>query len=366
MKTILSKALLFVSTFSIIACTNSNKYTIKGHIEGAPDSTVIKLLDLVTEDYIDSCYTINEEFIFKGKVEYPRTVWLFCNNEIVAFQLENVPIKFKSRINFLKKEAIIEGGYEQDLANEVDRLQQPYNAPIANALDSLRNGKYENDSAMEIMGNRYNGLLDKRHSYYVNSAKKNPNSFYSIDALYRNRMSIPMDSLKQILEKVKPKYLKSEDGQALIDYVSNPNIEIGKPFIDFNAKTIEGDDFQLSSLKGNYIFINFWDTGCGYCRKENRLLSKNFHRLQDNITLVSFSLDLKRGNWESSSLADSICWHNVSDLKGDHGSTKTYYNVQAVPVSYLIDRNGIVVEKILGYDENLIERLIQLTEDKKN
>lgn len=361
MKSTFIKALSFISIFSMIACTNSNEFRIKGHIEGAQDSTLIKLYDLITEDIIDSCYTINEEFILTGKVEYPRTCWLYCNNEIAVLNVENVPIKFKSKINFLEKDAIIDGGYEQDLANEVKRLQRPYQKMIDNAFDSLINKKYENKSMMEILANRYNGLLDKSHSYYVNNAKKNPNSFYSLDALFRNRMIIPIDSLKQILENVYPKYKNSENGQALMNYVTNPKIEIGKPFIDFNAKTIKGDDFQLSSLKGKYIFINFWNTGCGYCRKENRLLSKNAHRLPDNIALVSFSLDKKRENWESSSLVDSIFWHNVSDLKGDLGSTKIYYDVQAVPISFLIDRNGIVIDKFLGYNENLIERLIQLT-----
>jgi len=366
MKSIFLNTLLFISIFSIVACSNSNEYIIEGHIEGASDSTLIKLYDLITEDYIDSCYTINEEFIFKGKVEYPRTLWLFCNKEIAVLQVENVPIKFKSKINYFQKEAIVDGGYEQDLANEVRRLQRPYQVMIDNAFDSLMNQKYENDSMMEILGKRYNGLLDKSHSFYVNSAKKNPNSFYSIDALFRNRMSIPIDSLKQILEKVDSKYRESVKGKALMDYVSYQKVEVDKPFIDFNAITIEGDNFQLSALKGKYIFINFWSSGCAYCRKENRLLSKHFHKLPDNITLVSFSLDKKRDNWVSSSLKDSIFWHNVSDLKGDLSHTKLVYDVQAIPVSFLIDRNGIVVEKNLGYDENLIDRLIQLTNENKN
>lgn len=366
MKSILPNSLLFISIFSIIACSNSNEYTIEGYIEGASDSTLIKLYDLTTEEYIDSCFTINEEFIFRGNVEYPRTLWLFCNKDVAALQVENVPIKFKSKINHFQQEAIVKGGYEQDLANEVRRLQRPYQILIDNAFDSLVNKKYEDESMLEKLGNRYNELLDKSHSFYVNSAIKNPNSFYSIDALFRNRLSIPIDSLKQILENVDSKYRESVKGKAIMDYVSNQKVEVGKPFIDFNTKTIEGDDFQLSTLKGKYIFIHFWSSGCAYCRKENRLLSKNFNKLPDSIILVSFSLDKKRENWVSSSLKDSIFWYNVSDLKGDLSSTKLLYDVQALPVSFLIDRNGIVVEKILGYDENLIEILLQQTNENKD
>ena len=366
MKSILPNSLLFISIFSIIACSNSNEYTIEGYIEGASDSTLIKLYDLTTEEYIDSCFTINEEFIFRGNVEYPRTLWLFCNKDVAALQVENVPIKFKSKINHFQQEAIVKGGYEQDLANEVRRLQRPYQILIDNAFDSLVNKKYEDESMLEKLGNRYNELLDKSHSFYVNSAIKNPNSFYSIDALFRNRLSIPIDSLKQILENVDSKYRESVKGKAIMDYVSNQKVEVGKPFIDFNTKTIEGDDFQLSTMKGKYIFIHFWNSGCAYCRKENRLLSENFNKLRDSIILVSFSLDKKRENWVSSSLKDSIFWYNVSDLKGDLSSTKLLYDVQALPVSFLIDRNGIVVEKILGYDENLIDILLQQTNENKD
>jgi len=52
----------------------------------------------------------------------------------------------------------------------------------------------------------------------------------------------------------------------------------------------------------------------------------------------------------------------VSDLKGGHGRIKTQYNVQAIPVSFLIDKQGIIVEKFIGFEENFLEQLKKMVE----
>ncbi len=70
--------------------------------------------------------------------------------------------------------------------------------------------------------------------------------------------------------------------------------------------------------------------------------------------MVNFSLDVNKREWELAAKQDGIIWPNVSDLAGMAGKIKTLYNVQSMPTSFLIDKNGIIIERFDGYNpENL-------------
>ncbi len=60
------------------------------------------------------------------------------------------------------------------------------------------------------------------------------------------------------------------------------------------------------------------------------------------------------------SKSDNIVWTNVSDLKGDNGIIKTKYGVQAIPTSFLINKDGIVVEKFVGFDQDFNDKINRL------
>lgn len=161
-----------------------------------------------------------------------------------------------------------------------------------------------------------------------------------------------------------PKYKEASRSKALKIFLYEELAQKGKQFIDFKAKTVKGDDFSLSSLKGNYIYLSFWSAGCGPCRIENRFLSQNKNELPKDLSLVSFSTDKNFKAWDFASKSDGIDWYNVSDLEGESGKIKTQYQVQAIPTSFLIDKNGIVMEKFIGYDKNILKRIKTLIEKK--
>jgi thiol-disulfide isomerase/thioredoxin len=348
------------------SCSTDNGFIIKGHIEGIKDSSLITLYDFDPQITLDSAYSINGNFELKGKVDNPTGCWLKCNDEYAILQVENTEMIFNSPLKDMRLKSTITGGKEQEMQNELNNLQFPYDNIYLGALDSLMNKKYSNDTDKQRLIKVYNESQSISQEIYINFGKRHPQTYLGLNIIYMNRKSIPRDTVKIIYEKLSSSFKETPNAKALKIFLYEHLAQKGQPFIDFNAKTLNGEDFSLSSLKGKYIYLSFWSAGCGPCRMENRFLSRSFKEIPKDLLLVSFSIDKNIKLWNEASKADSIQWYNVSSLAGEFGRVKTIYEVQAIPTSFLIDRNGVIIEKFTGFDTNetLIKQLKTLIDQK--
>jgi thioredoxin-related protein len=98
---------------------------------------------------------------------------------------------------------------------------------------------------------------------------------------------------------------------------------------------------------------------------ENREIAKNYSALYKQLEFVNFSLDVNRKEWEAAAKVDGIVWYNVSDMAGMAGKIKTLYDVQAMPTSFLIDRNGLIVDRFDGYSSENIIKVAKIVSGEK-
>lgn len=353
---------LAVIIISLIGCKEDKKgFEIFGHINGIEDGTLIKLIDRRQQISLDSAYSINGDFILKGKVDHATSCIIICNNEGANIQVENVKMTFNSSLNNLDMNSSITGGEEQKLINELNVLYKPYVDQYSGALDSLQNEKYNDEGEKRRLIERYKKLQPIAHKILEDFATKHVDTYFGLDIVYRNRKRFKKDSLKTIYENLPQPLKEAEEGKGLKIYIYEELIGVGKPFIDFVAKDLSGNDFKLSDLSGKNIYLSFWGTGCPPCRMENKYFSKNFHRIPKELSIVSFSIDKDKKSWNDASQKDSVKWINVSDLEGSKGAIKTRYGVQAIPNSFLIDKDGIITKIFYGFNPN--EDLIEILEN---
>ncbi|MCT1525066.1 TlpA disulfide reductase family protein [Sphingobacterium hotanense] len=338
-------------------------FEIQGYISGIDDGTKIYLYDLDAQTTLDSTFSTQGNFKLAGHVEGPTICWVRCKDEAATILVENRPISFKASLHDMSFNAVVKGGKEQDLHNELRSKQYPYDKIFHSALDSVRNKLYTSNEDKKRLIDLCNNTQTDSHNIYIDFGKRHPNSVLGLDIIYRNREQIGRDTVKLLLSRLDKNLKASSKAKALALFSNGELVYKGASFIDFEVKTLEGEMFKLSSLKGNFILLDFWSIGCGPCREMNKLMSKNYDRLKNKISIVSFSLDKHRSDWQKASKQDNILWFNVSDLEGESGKIKTQYGVQTIPTSFLIDRQGKIVEKFTGYDgEDFIsslEKLIQ-------
>lgn len=112
----------------------------------------------------------------------------------------------------------------------------------------------------------------------------------------------------------------------------------------------EGPEIALSSLRGNYVLIDFWAAWCKPCRIENPNIVKMYKKYEDdNFEIFGVSLDQHRDKWIEAIAKDELTWPQVSDLGFWQSAAAQLYNVRSIPYTVLLDPEGkIIATKLRG------------------
>ena len=120
------------------------------------------------------------------------------------------------------------------------------------------------------------------------------------------------------------------------------------PAPEFTVKAInDGSSLSLSDLKGKVVLLNFWATWCPPCREEFPSMMKlNKAMTGKPFQMVAVSLD-EGGKADIDSFFKSSGFMLPTYLDPE-GKTAKSYSVTGVPESFIINRQGILVKKIIG------------------
>jgi peroxiredoxin len=127
---------------------------------------------------------------------------------------------------------------------------------------------------------------------------------------------------------------------------------IGNAAPEFSCTDAEGKTVQLSSFRGSYVLIDFWASWCGPCRRENPSVVSAYRQFQNKgFKILGVSLDDTKSDWLEAIKKDGLNWTQVSDLKGWKADAAALYGVKAIPMNFLLDKNGTIVAKGLRGEE---------------
>lgn len=121
----------------------------------------------------------------------------------------------------------------------------------------------------------------------------------------------------------------------------------GQPAPDFALKSSTGQNLRLSEYRGDVVMINFWATWCGPCRQEMPLLDElytRYERVGFNLLGVNIDDDSNRAMTMIRELGV-----NFPVLFDARKEVSKLYNVDAMPVTILVDREGNVRYVHQGY-----------------
>lgn len=125
-------------------------------------------------------------------------------------------------------------------------------------------------------------------------------------------------------------------------------LAVGQPAPDIILPDPTGKPVALSSLRGKVVMIDFWASWCGPCRQENPNVVKLFKQYKDKgFTVYGVSLDKTKEEWTKAIMHDGLTWTHVSDLKFWKSAGAATYNIQSIPATVLVDRDGKILAKNL-------------------
>jgi len=244
----------------------------------------------------------------------------------------------------------VKGSKDAKLVFEYDQLRkQSYNKWLKPVRREMRLAKEAgNDIKVSELAITENQHLGKYQDDLAHFAEKN---FHNSIALFYTAVRLNPDRHLKFMQKISDWSSKKWPNLSLTKEYNRrveryKKLAIGKKAPNLKLSSFTNKEFPLSSLKGNYVLLDFWASWCTPCRVENPNYARLYKKYKKNgFEIYSISIDVNSKLWLQASKRDKIGWIDTSDLKGWESEAVLTYNVSAIPANFLLDKNGIIIAK---------------------
>ncbi|WP_147533833.1 thiol-disulfide oxidoreductase ResA [Bacillus marasmi] len=126
----------------------------------------------------------------------------------------------------------------------------------------------------------------------------------------------------------------------------NKTVEKGKEAPDFSLVDLNGEKHQLSDYKGQGVFLNFWGTWCKPCEKEMPFINNQFMQYKDQgVQVIAVNVGESDLAVQKFAQRHKLEFPIVIDKDSQ---VMQAYSVNPLPVTFLIDKNGNVIDSYTG------------------
>lgn len=320
---------------------SQNTYSLQGEVI-AIDGTEFFFTYKIGGDKVQKTAISNaNKFSIKGRLPEAVICTLSnsANKQIRIFVAENSAMKVKGKVDQLFN-AVVTNSTENDLymrfKEQTYALVGDYRKMVKVAGGDLKD---KTSTASTILQQRQDSLL-------AAITKSNPNhvaTAITISDLYMTR-----DDRIEVLKYFKllsAGVQQSFYGKRIAGFLlAGKNIAIGNLAPDFALKNTAGKTIRLSDYKGSYVFVDFWASWCGPCRKENPTIVKCYESYgSDSLKFLGVSLDADATSWRTAIATDQLPWPQLNDPESTNGLAAGLYGISALPFNFMIDPKGKII-----------------------
>lgn len=390
-KNILMAALMMaaVSMMSFVSASEEETIVIEGKLTNVPDSIVLSLTewDGNVGDCVATDTVINGKFLFEIKTDikevHPTSIncdafgfstsdflWIEPGTKvkITGDGLDYSAWKIKSNVAVQKTENRFRKASEEAYSQLYQIETELYTMMEANNKGERSD---EKNQKVRARMNELNKLQRNVRSEIHNKENAllpdiTPDEAWLTRLYQLSRAgSFTNDTLK--LAQAKEQYARMDErlkatfhGQGITTYLFPFKVvKVGDMIPNLELKDTSGNTHRLQELKGKYILLDFWSSGCAPCIASFPELKTLSEQMKEKIAVVSVSEDGEE-MWRKTSAKHSITWNNWNDLKHNNGIF-AHFGIRTIPHYFLISPEGKIIATDIGYSKGSLFKFVKKT-----
>ncbi len=358
------------------SCSDKNKggsFEFKGKLNGSKGETIyFEKLSGTQPVVLDSAVLDeNGEFEFTSYTPKIGFYRLKFNNQNFALLVldSSDKVMLTADASDLGTTYKVEGSPETKVFLEFNSLSKArdlrldsLNKVFQSTMEQYKMDSKRMDSLSGLFEAPYNAIVDKANVAIVEKIKQNTDKYSSMIAIQALEPDKYAEVYKALDAGLSKQYPNERSVMMFHDVVTKMlATTIGQEAPEILLPSPDGSQMALSSFRGKVVLIDFWASWCGPCRKEMPNVVKAYAKFKDKgFEIFGVSLDQDRDRWVEAIAKDGMTWPQVSDLKYWESAPARLYNVQSIPYTVLLDKEGKILYKNLrgaALEEKLAELL---------
>lgn len=334
----------------VIENAKADEISLIGYVNGEPDTISTVPID----------ETGNFEIEFKaGRTDFYTLSLTEENSMVLILDSTNTDVVIAADATKMRETYDISGSPESERLRDLLVQTTSYERSLDSLMTRLRESASAKQNEERVaLGKEYNKTREEYRKYLIDFVNAEPENLANFTALQRLNMKEDFKHFKTVRDalsmKMQGNYFfdnLSEQIAAMEEQMRLESLlEPGSEAPEIALPNPDGEIVELSSLRGNYVLIDFWASWCKPCRIENPNVVRLYNKYSDeNFEIYGVSLDRNREKWEQAIEQDNLTWTHVSDLKFWQSAAAQLYNVKSIPFTVLIDPEGkVIATKLRG------------------
>ncbi|HUH75649.1 MAG TPA: TlpA disulfide reductase family protein [Chitinophagales bacterium] len=362
----MNKILLILTIIFFSSCTQKDKptFTLQGQIENPENNFILlyqendierKLSTLIDTIYLDENGNFKAEYF-----QDPHYYTLVINeNKRIPLAIDDnqqITIHVNDSITVItgSKDTDLLLEYEEVRKESLNRLVVAVRNEISEENEKDHPDPIKIDSLGKLELLNYELHLEEINGFIKNKMG-NSIALYPTSLRWKDNYISLFDSLVSTFETTHHQLPIAHQLREKTTRLQQTAVGGKVPEIAMN--TANGDTVSLFAINKKYTLIDFWASWCAPCRRESAALNTTYEKYKNKgFSIYGISLDTDKNQWINALEKDNRVWPNVSSLEGFQTPAAYNYTITALPMNYLIDEKGTIIDKNL-HGEELISQI---------